>query len=105
MKTNNYAQIAQAIIANGKPISVGWYDDGDVESGPRGGVWHGFRWGQLTVTLATNGGSAFVESRKAADGPWGPGTGYPIVCGSTTDAAVLVALQSVADADRQQKGY
>jgi hypothetical protein len=91
MQTNQYTEIARAIIANGRPIAVGWYDDGDAESGPRGGVWHGYRWGQLHVSLAANGASAYVESRKAGDGPWGKGTGYPIVWGSTAAEDVLAA--------------
>ena len=37
MRTNDYTAIAQAIITHGHPISIGWYDDGNAESGPRGG--------------------------------------------------------------------
>ena len=94
--TNDYTGIARAIIANGHPITIGWYDDGDAESGPRGGSWAGYRWGQLTITLGTCWDRAHVESRAAADSPYGPRTGYPIVWGATTDPEILEALRAIA---------
>lgn len=46
---------ALTIIDAGEIFEEGWYDDGDVESGPTGGTYFGYRYGEEVVQLTRNG--------------------------------------------------
>lgn len=63
--------IAQRIVRDGHPYTIAWYDDGDCESGPRGGTISGYRLGALSVELAANG-SVTLRARRRRDAwtPW-----------------------------------
>ena len=46
------ADLINMVIDQGRVIEIGWYDDGDVESGPRGGSHTMIRLGPLFVESA-----------------------------------------------------
>lgn len=98
IRTNDHAGIARAILANGRPFVTGWYDDGDAESGPRGGTIRGIRWGQLEISIADYQAHAHVSSRACGAGPWGPRSGWPIVFGRVEDPEIISAILAAHEA-------
>lgn len=99
-------RIARAVVENGRPIKVGWYDEGTPESGPRGGAFYGYRWGELVVDMPDYvRDHAFITSRRCEEGPQGPNTGYPVIWGQVTDPDVLAAIDQVRERDREERGY
>lgn len=71
--------LALAIIAHGRPYRLGWSDEGTPDSGPRGGIEVGYRWGQLRLVRSRSGGAVVARRDPRRDWtvahhaltPWG----------------------------------
>jgi hypothetical protein len=52
---HNKFELANQVIARGKPVKVGWCSEGTPDSGPSGGTLVGYKLGRVAVLLTRNG--------------------------------------------------